>query len=125
MAIQRTRVLILGGYGKVGKLIASNLLKSKNFEITIAGRNETKSKSVASGLSKTVTGLQFDVTKIGQREMELLKNFQAVIVCVSQHCTEFAKICFSLSILYFDITAKTDFIENLRKLNSFAVKLNH
>ena len=122
MLIQKTCVLILGGYGKVGKLIASNLLKSKNFEITIAGRNETKAKSVASGLSKTVTGLQIDVTKIGQREKELLKNFQAVIVCVSQHSTEFAKICFSLSLLYLDITAKTDFIEDLRKLNSFAAE---
>ncbi|MEN7551785.1 saccharopine dehydrogenase NADP-binding domain-containing protein [Rapidithrix thailandica] len=54
-------ILIIGGYGKVGKLIASQLVKTNRYTITLAGRNKEKANNTARQLGRQVTGVHFDI----------------------------------------------------------------
>ncbi len=58
-----SKILILGGYGYTGKLLAKHLLAQTNVEIIIAGRNLEKAKSFAGELNDSrVTARQVDAS---------------------------------------------------------------
>ncbi|MEN7551784.1 hypothetical protein AAG747_27965 [Rapidithrix thailandica] len=49
-----------------------------------------------------------------------MNRHDAIIVCIDQSSTDFATYCLTKAILYLDITANTNFLSQLRKLNGYA-----
>ena len=113
-------VLIVGGYGEVGKLIAAELVRSEEYRIILAGRDRQKAEQMASQLGDKVKGVGFDVSQIGKNEKEIVKNADMVMMCTDQTNTEFVQYYLAQSKLYFDISANTQFLGQLRQLNGFA-----
>lgn len=122
METKTLAVLIIGGYGQVGRRIAALLATSARYAVTIGGRDKDKAESTAASLGQKIKGISFDITSLGEKEREILKEYHVVIVCVDQADTTFAAYCLSQSLLYLDITAHTDFSTQLKKLDSFAVQ---
>lgn len=62
-----TRILVVGGYGLFGALVAERLARSADLEIVIAGRREDAAKAAAGRLALNaagrVTGTALDATK--------------------------------------------------------------
>ncbi|MCP4116563.1 MAG: KR domain-containing protein [Desulfobacteraceae bacterium] len=54
--MKKSNVLILGGYGGVGKSLARLMLKETDVELIIAGRREEKAREFAGVLSKEYSG---------------------------------------------------------------------
>lgn len=50
------KILILGGYGSTGRLIARHLLEQSTVELVLAGRNLTRAQALAGELNATFTG---------------------------------------------------------------------
>ncbi len=115
-------IVILGGYGNTGGLIARYLLRETNCALVLAGRNKAKAEQLAGELndqhqSQRVCGAFADAS-----EMESLKQVfsQAHMVVVASSTTRFAKEIAAAALAsrcdYFDIqfaNAKTYFLKSI------------
>lgn len=120
MNTQKTSVIIVGGYGKVGKLIAVNLLRSHQYTVGVAGRDQDKATSTAMGVGNLANGVQFDLEEFGPYEKDVQSNYEVVFVCMDQKITDFAAYCISQSMTYLDITADAIFLNRIKKLHPYA-----
>jgi NAD(P)-dependent dehydrogenase (short-subunit alcohol dehydrogenase family) len=80
-------VLILGGYGKIGRAIAGVLARSMSGRIAIAGRNRGEAESCASQLQqRSGAGITFEALAVDmidrQQVADALEGQDLVIVCV-------------------------------------------
>lgn len=118
-------VLILGGYGNTGRLLAEWLLLTTEVHLVLAGRSETKAKILAGDLrqrfpGKTVTGIRLDAANFN----ELLPAFQRVhLVVVAASTTALvenvATAALQARIDYFDMQLSSPHkINQLRQLEN-------
>lgn len=73
------KILVIGGYGKIGIAAIKVLAKSKLISrITIAGRNIKKAEETAKNIGVEAVGIELDGTN--QQEMtSILKNYDLVV----------------------------------------------
>jgi len=100
-----SKILILGGYGYTGKLLAKHLLAQTNVEIIISGRSLEKANTFADELHDSrVTTRQVDAS-----DLESLKQaFQGVTLClvaapVTHHAETVVRACIAAHVDYLDI----------------------
>jgi saccharopine dehydrogenase-like NADP-dependent oxidoreductase len=123
--MKQNTVLILGGYGNAGRVIARLLASQKRYQIILAGRNGQRARSVAEQLNaelsvECVSGLEVDAA----RRESLLKAFQEVAIVLVAAATiaytrTVAEAALEAGIDYFDIQistpAKRQALEALRE----------
>lgn len=114
----KDKILIIGGYGTVGSIIANHLTKAYPNKVIIAGRNIKKAKKLSSQLNNLAIPYEFDVSNISS--LEILKNVRLVIMCIDQKNNDFVETCINHKINYIDITANQKLIEKFEKLNAKA-----
>jgi saccharopine dehydrogenase (NAD+, L-lysine forming) len=115
------RVLLVGGYGKIGQLIAEELHHLQLGVVTIAGRNLSMARRAAERIGRSVRWAMFDVNRFDEYDRLLVNDSDVVIVCVDQNDLHLVRYCIEHRVIYLDITAKTDFINNLLILHETAV----
>jgi hypothetical protein len=99
------KILILGGYGYIGKLLAKYLLAQTNAEIIISGRNFNKAKFFAVSLQDTrATARQADTSDYAS----LIQALQGVSLCLVaaptiHHAETVIRACISAHVDYLDI----------------------
>ncbi|KPN97662.1 saccharopine dehydrogenase family protein [Lysinibacillus sp. ZYM-1] len=118
----RDNILIVGGYGEVGRKIAKILLSSYPNRVCIAGRNLEKAKQFCAQHKDLATPLQMDVSKTVHSQQ--LANVGLVIMCLEQPNTAFAQLCLKEGIMYIDITASHSFLKQLENLHFTAIEHN-
>jgi saccharopine dehydrogenase (NAD+, L-lysine-forming) len=100
-----SKILILGGYGYTGKLLAKHLLAQTDVEIIISGRNLEKAKSFADGLNDSrVTIRQADASNLDS----LTQALQGATLClvaapVTRHAETVVRACIAAHVDYLDI----------------------
>jgi len=98
-------ILILGGYGYTGKLLAKHLISQSNAEVIISGRNLEKAKSFADELNNSrVTIRQVDASNFESLTLAL----QGVTLCLvaaptTHHADTVIRACISSGTDYLDI----------------------
>lgn len=124
------RIIVIGGYGAFGSLIAQRLARHKEIDITIAGRNQAKAEAVAEKLrnrAKTrakVTHTRLDATACSAAEIQALDP--AVIINASgpfqtQDYT-LAKAAIEAKCHYLDLADDRAFVTGITKLDDAARK---
>ncbi|MEW6717345.1 MAG: saccharopine dehydrogenase NADP-binding domain-containing protein [Chloroflexota bacterium] len=68
-----TKILILGGYGYTGRLIARHLLKESNAKIVLAGRNPDKAQALADQLNSEFSGKRVTTECVDAAEAHSLR----------------------------------------------------
>ncbi|MBI4154616.1 saccharopine dehydrogenase NADP-binding domain-containing protein [Candidatus Woesearchaeota archaeon] len=99
------RIIILGGYGNIGKVVAKDLFSScKHCEIVIAGSDKKKAEEYASSFNnKRVKGLGVNVKDIN-KTAEILKGSDVVINCVIYYLNlHIMKACLKAKANYLDL----------------------
>jgi len=117
------KILIIGGYGHVGRLIAGRLAPLFPDRIIIAGRNIEKAKTVATVIGHGVEGRAIDIftaSSNGASDGAVPENVTLVLVCIDQNTTRFAEQCLNRGICYIDISADYGFLSQLEKLDQLA-----
>jgi hypothetical protein len=108
-------ILILGGYGYTGKLLAKHLLAQTGVEIIISGRNLGKAKSFAEELNNPrVTARHVDASNSDS----LTQALQSVTLCLvaaptSRHTETVIKACISAHVDYLDIQFSSKKLKSL------------
>ena len=115
------KVLILGGYGNFGKLIAYRLV-NYNINIIIAGRNKKKAKKLADKLN--VESAVFDINADLKVQLKILKPFIVINTCGPfQNSNYFVgKMCIENKIHYIDLADGRDYVCGISRLNELAKK---
>ena len=115
------KVLILGGYGNFGKLIAYRLV-NYNINIIIAGRNKKKAKKLADKLN--VESAVFDINADLKVQLKILKPFIVINTCGPfQNSNYFVgKMCIENKIHYIDLADGRDYVCGISRLDELAKK---
>lgn len=117
------KILIVGGYGGVGRQIARRLSSEFPSQIIVAGRSYDKASAFAEELEGNVSPLAFDIQAAAQRP-ELLDRVALVVMCIDQLETDFVELCISRGIDYLDVTAGHGFFTKLEAFNKKAIDGN-
>ena len=115
------KVLIVGGYGNVGRIIATELCRRFPKQVIVAGRNYQKAKEFSSELEQQIIPMGLDVSSISSSD-GLLDDVGVVIMCLDQKNIEFVQRCIQRGIHYVDISASYHILSKLEKLNKEAQK---
>ncbi|WP_206455818.1 saccharopine dehydrogenase NADP-binding domain-containing protein [Aurantimonas marina] len=112
------KILLIGGYGQVGQLIAEQLAPGFPNRLVIAGRSLAKATACAARIGEGVTGRVLDVNSgnLGTQ----LDGVALVLVSVDQADTGFAKQCLSHGVDYLDVTAGYEFLRRVSSLDGLA-----
>jgi saccharopine dehydrogenase (NAD+, L-lysine forming) len=113
------KILIIGGYGNVGRIIAAELGKRFPRQVIIAGRNYQKAKAVSLELGQQVIPMALDVSHISANE-KLLDDVGIVIMCLDLENIKFARLCIQRGIYYIDISASYSILSQIERLNKEA-----
>jgi saccharopine dehydrogenase-like NADP-dependent oxidoreductase len=118
-----TSILILGGYGNAGKLIAETLLPECDASIVIAGRDEAKAETLARALAAQypgrVTGRRLDAGDASAMH-SALDGIHLLVAAssTSQYAEATARACLAAGADYLDVqfsSAKVKVLQNLRE----------
>jgi len=112
------KILIVGGYGQVGRSIGERLASMFPGRVTVAGRNPDKAKATAAEIGHGAEGRALDifVTDVG----EALDGVALALVCLDQTDTRFVEQCLSRGIHYIDISADYEFLSQVEDLDDLA-----
>lgn len=111
----RDKIMIVGGYGSVGRVITQKLGERFPGRVVVAGRSYKKAEALAQENEQRVIPLEFDLFQ-NHEQSPVLNEVKLVIMCLDQSSTDFVKLCISKGIDYIDITASYDFISKLEGL---------
>ena len=112
------KILIVGGYGQVGRSIAGRLAPLFPSRVIVAGRNRTKADLVAAEVSHGAKGLALDIED--RAAASTLSGVAVAVVCLDQKDTRFVDQCLSQGIHYVDISADYRFLSQVEHLHDLA-----
>lgn len=111
----RSNIVVVGGYGKVGRMICGHLAKKYPGKVYAAGRNQHKAEEFSKAMHSKVLPLAFDVST--DEEPAWLSHTRIVVVCLDLADDRFASMCLEKGIQYVDITANEHYIHKMKALN--------
>jgi len=115
-----TKILILGGYGYTGKLLAKHLLAQSQAKIILAGRNLDKAQSFADELNNDrVSALRADAADAGSL-LAVLRNLDLILVAAptTHHARTVIRAALDARIDYLDVQYSNKKLEILKELSA-------
>ena len=112
-------VLILGGYGNIGSMIARFLIEKSNVHVIVAGRRYTQAQAEANKYGERATAREIDVGSVENYD-NVLTDVDLVVTCFDLPDDRFPRACLERSINYVDISAEPDVLSNIEALDDLA-----
>ncbi|RKL65756.1 Saccharopine dehydrogenase [Salipaludibacillus neizhouensis] len=112
----KDKILVIGGYGKVGQVICKDLGSKFPGKVIAAGRNFEKAERFTQTTGENVIPLEFDLFANNAKN-KILKQASIVVMCIDQSDTNFIKDCLINGIHYIDITASYSILSKIEALN--------
>ena len=117
------RIVVVGGYGAVGRVAARTLAGWFPGQVVVAGRDPGRAEAVARSMPGALAAQQLDVT----REDDVRRALQGasmVVTCVEQANEPLARACLERGIHYVDISATAPVLTSIAALDGLAVQRN-
>ena len=112
-------ILIVGGYGAVGRVIATNLAEKFPGQVIVAGRSYEKANALAQESGGKIRPLQTNIFTAHQTP-EILDGVALVVMCLDLPDTQFVQLCLQKGVHYIDVTASYDFLMQVEALHGVA-----
>ena len=96
-------ILVIGGYGQVGRVICKTLSQIYPGKVIAAGRNFEKAKKFSLSMNNKVLPLNLDIYNL-EASHEVFTHAQLVIMCLDQKDTNFVEMCIQNKVHYIDIS---------------------
>lgn len=116
------RILIIGGYGQVGQIVAAQLAPLFPSSVVVAGPNLEKANAAASEIGYGAEAQAINL--FATYSKDALLDIALVIVCLDQTDTRFVEQCLMHGIHYVDISANYDFLSQIDRLDDLALTNN-
>lgn len=114
------KILVIGGYGQVGRTISSELADTFPGRVIAAGRNIQKAEQLSKETGGQVLPLALDIFNPEVNINKSLDDVSQVIMCLDQPDTSIIEDVIRKGIDYIDITAAGNFLSATEKLDHFA-----
>ena len=115
------KILIVGGYGHVGRVISTRLADHFPGRVIAAGRNYQKANAFSRETGQKVVPLQLDILAIKEYD-DALNDVSLVVMCLDQTDIRFVEACLRRGIHYVDISATYSFLSKIEGLDAEAKK---
>ncbi len=112
-------ILIIGGYGTVGRVIASQLAPNYGNQLIIAGRNGARAATFAAELGPGVRWRVVDMAKPVDGE-RTLAGVRWAVMCLDLPQVNFVRQCFQRGVHYVDISAEYPVLSAILDLDAEA-----
>lgn len=112
-------ILVIGGYGAVGEVVASTLARRYADRLIIAGRSETRASALASTLGAGVRWRVVDMNAPVDYD-KVLADVGYVLMCLDVPDVTFVKQCLQRGIHYVDISAEYPILAAIERFDSLA-----
>lgn len=114
------RVVILGGYGSFGSLIAGALADEENFELIVAGRNPVKGQSFADSIRAGF--VQCDISKKDSLNQTISDAFLVINATGPFKASDYTvpEICIGAGCHYIDLGDGRDYVAGFSRLHGQA-----
>lgn len=112
-------ILIVGGYGAVGRVIAAELAEDFPGQVVVAGRSHEKATALAQKFDGKIRPLQLDIFNTDQTA-QILDGVALVMICLDLPNTHFVEMCFQQGVHYVDVTASYDYLLQVEALAEMA-----
>jgi short subunit dehydrogenase-like uncharacterized protein len=112
------KILIIGGYGNVGRVIARQLASLFPGRVVVAGRNLASAVEAAETIGDGAQARAIDIRS--PEAATELEEIDLVVVCLDQENVGFAEQCLSRGIHYVDISAHYTFLAKVEQLDELA-----
>jgi saccharopine dehydrogenase (NAD+, L-lysine forming) len=113
------KILIIGGYGNVGRIIATELGNRFPRQVIVSGRNYQKAEAFSLEMGQQVIPMALDISRISANE-KLLDDVGIVVMCLDLESIEFVRLCIQRGIHYIDISASYSILSRIESLNKEA-----
>lgn len=117
------KILVVGGYGSVGRTISVALGDRFPGKVIAAGRNYAKAKELAETTGMKVLPLEFDALSLREDD-RLPDGVSLVVMCLDLPGTAFAQKCLRQGIHYVDISASHELLSQIELLDVQAKQCN-
>lgn len=111
-------ILVIGGYGQVGRQVCLELAKAPPGRVVAAGRDLEKAKAFAEMTNGAILPREVDITR--EADEDLFDDVKLVVVCVPQENSAFVEACLNTGTHYVDITELYSFISQVEPLDDLA-----
>ncbi|MEP0987112.1 saccharopine dehydrogenase NADP-binding domain-containing protein [Ekhidna sp.] len=118
--MKKDKILVVGGYGDVGRRICLGLSEHYPDQVIAAGRSLEKARQFAASTGGKVLARQIDIAGVVPNEE--LQDILLVIMVVDMPDAKFVHQCFEQCVHYIDITATYKLIEQIKDLNEMAIR---
>lgn len=114
------RILVVGGSGQVGRLVAERLASLFPGRVAVAGRDLDRATRAAAAIGHGAAGLSVDVSD--PKAGDALDGVALVVACLNQTDTRFVEQCLRRGIHYIDISADDDYLARVERLDELAAR---
>lgn len=111
--IDRKRILVVGGYGSVGRLICGHLSVRPGIAVSVGGRDAWKAIAFGSAIGARGVRLDLDDPRTWGKACD---GIDWVVMCMDQKDVSFVRFLFDRGIHYIDITASDRFFQAIEHL---------
>lgn len=112
-------LVVLGGYGAVGRQVVDALATWYPGRVVVAGRDLERAAALAREVPGAVVGAGVDVTHPDEVRL-LLDRADAVVMCVERGNREVAALCLEAGVHYVDVSASADVLTAIEALDGVA-----
>jgi len=115
-------IIVIGGYGHVGKLICRQLADYYPGNVYAAGRSQEKAERFSASTNSKIKPIVLDINQ--EVPANRLATVKLVIVCLEQESVTFAASCLESGIDYIDISASYSFLQKVEELQQSVIQSN-
>lgn len=113
------QVLIVGGYGHVGRAVVVTLKCRFPGKVIVAGRSSEKAETYARALGNDIAWRKVDLTRPASWP-SALDGVGTVVVCAEQSDAGFAAACLGRGVNYVDVSASNTLLSQIEALGPLA-----
>lgn len=117
----KDKIIVIGGYGQVGKIICQYLADYYPGRVMAAGRNLSKATQFSRVTNGKVLPLEIDIYNLGD-SMSILNDAYLVIMCLDQKDTTFIEKCIECKVHYIDISPSYRTLSKIELLHNRATE---
>jgi saccharopine dehydrogenase-like NADP-dependent oxidoreductase len=112
-------ILVVGGYGAVGRVVATRLAERYPGQVIAAGRNYDKANELSKATNGKILALALDIFTAHETP-EILDDVALVIMCIDLPDTRFVEMCMQNGVDYIDVSASYEYLAQVEALHEVA-----
>lgn len=117
----KDKIIVVGGYGQVGRVVAEALAERYPGQVFAAGRRLEEARAFSEGTGRKVLPLKIDFL-LPEESFQHLAEARVIVMCAESGDESFARTCIEAKTHYVDVSATYEYIRKVEALRDLAAE---